>query len=157
MAEAQIFAVKCKAPNGTRAASINFVTDDGMAQFCEMHADLMFAAGFQTHFEKRRLRTAFHNVHMSDGKLTLCFLPGRIDAISGILRQVGSDGKIIFRDSSFDCGQVTASGSVILELILEVFLRLDGLRKDQESRCFAVEPMHNEYFFLRVFPARAGA
>ena len=157
MAEAEIFAVKCKPANGIRAAAVNFVADDREALLGEMNTDLMFAPGFQLHANHGRLRTAFHNVHMSDGKLTCSFLPGLIDAISGVLRQVGSDGKIILGDSSFDHGQVTASGTVILELILEVFLRLDGLRKDQESRRFAVEPMHNEDFFRRVFPARAVA
>src|SRR2546426_11451580 len=76
MAKTEIFAVKCKPANGIRAAAVNFVADDREALLGEMNTDLMLAPGFQLHANQARFRTAFHNVHMSDGKLTCSFLPG---------------------------------------------------------------------------------
>src|SRR5207249_9149845 len=60
-------------------------------------------------------------------------------------------------DPSFNDGKVPAAGAVILELLLQAFLRFDCLRKDQESRCLTIEPMHDEDFFRRFLPAGAGA
>ena len=65
-----------EAANGIRAASVDFVSEDGKSRLSEMDTDLMLASRFQPHLDNRRFGTPFHNVNVGDGEFSGFFLAG---------------------------------------------------------------------------------
>ena len=151
MFELQMRSVQAEPAKSIEPAAIHFVPDDGMPALGKVDANLMLSSGFQPHLQHRRLRVALQHAHVGDRRLASRRVLRRVNAKRGILRQIGSNRELFRQHSAFRNGGIDATGAVVLELILELLLRLFGLGKHQQTGRFAVQTMHDEDLLRRPF------
>lgn len=131
MPERQMRGMKSHALDWIGTAAIGFVAGDGMAAFGEVDADLVFAPGFQPHFDERGSSISFYDVDVGYGKFSTAGFSGGINTIGGILGQMRPDREVVRRHTALDDGDVFTAGGVVLELSLQVLLGLDRFREHQ--------------------------
>src|SRR2546422_3165959 len=147
--------MKREPPDRVGAAAIGLVAHDRMAASRQMTPDLTLASRLQSYLHDRRFRIPLHHSYVRYRKFPLTALSRRIHTECGVLRKVRPDGEVIRRYLSLHDGNIPASCTVILELILQPLLRFDGLREYQQPRRLPIQPMHDEdllgiLFIIRV-------
>ena len=152
MPKIQLCGVKGHSPDGIGTAAVYLVTNDRMAAFGEVDANLVLASCFQADLDEGCLGIRFDDVDVRNGELACTGLSSGVNAERGILGEVRTDGEIPGSHPSVNNGNVSASGGMIFELFLQPLLRFHRFREDQQPRSLAIEPMNDEDLFRRPFP-----
>src|SRR5262245_49424921 len=103
-----------------------------MTPFRKMNPNLMIAAGLAADLNDDHIWLYPENAHVSHSEFTDSLVPGGVNTEGGILRKQRPDREVLRTDAAFDNRNILPPGAVILELLLQLFLRLDGLRKDEQ-------------------------
>ena len=157
MFELQLRSVQAEPTQSIAPAAVHLVPDDGMPALGKVDADLMLASGFEPHLQYGRLRVALQHAYMRDRGLAGRRIFCRINAKRGVLRQIGPNRELFGQHAAFGNRGINASRTVILELILQLLLRLIGFCKHQQAGRLTVQPMHDEDLLRRPFRIRVRA
>ena len=139
MWEAQETGVQAEAFGGIGFGFVFFVADDGVAEVCELNADLMAASGFEREFDERARGFAGEDAVVRDG-VAREFRRWRTEYFEWIrFVEIGFHGPAVLGQATFNDGLVAFLGFVPAGL--QRFLRLRGLGKNHQPGSFTVETM----------------
>jgi hypothetical protein len=151
MAKLETGAVQRDPANRIRAAPVSFVANDWMTPLSQVNSDLMLPSRFQPDFQNACLRIPLQYADMSNRKFSDRRSTSGIHAQGCVFRKVRFDREFVRRYAPFNGSDILAAGAVILELILKMLFRLDRLRKNEQTRRFPVQSMHDEDSLGRAF------
>jgi hypothetical protein len=111
------------------------------AQFPEVNAHLMCAAGFQAAFHEREITEGFDDADMCDGALTMSRLrAAATPAVTAVWNQEALDPACL--GLAADQGQISALDAVAAKLLAEVALGLHGSCQNDEPAGVPVKPVY---------------
>ena len=129
-------------PEWSLFSPVDFVSRDGMLAARHMYANLVRSAGFQLDLEQRILPVSRGNTPVRDS-VSAALHNRHTLAIDRVPRKRRVDGAFLFANVAVHESSVTAVRAVVAKLIAQRAMGLVVLCDHDETRCHAVDAVHD--------------
>lgn len=127
----------------TERAAVLHIAADRMAELCEMDADLIRAACFESAFEFGECPQRSDGLNVSHHPLSRLALPGTAaESVSPVTQELCFNP--LSADVTWNDAMISAVGGVIGKLSNEPALRVTMKCEDKDATCFAIQALHGQ-------------